>query len=340
MKISAVIPTRNRANSVRRLCESLQKQTCKLAEIIIIDSSDDKIYKNELLLHFSELPIIWIDSEPSVCIQRNRGIQMATSPWIFLCDDDIELTPDYIEKIVDYIKENPNVGALAGRLLQNEHGEWRDQYPVKNFTDLAWRFIFQLSVWGDINSVKAPALLQPILFLVKKWYVKRRNTSSLAGWPLITNWNEKIFRTEFYSLGANVIRREWLLQSPYDEVLDPSGIGDNYGVALGFPGQEPIHVLISVSAYHHRAQENRLKERTVYYRRILALHYFNKLKKKSALTSMWLIWSFIGNLLIHMFKGNLSMMMPAMKAIILILMGKNPYWIGHVKNLKGVKPVS
>jgi hypothetical protein len=39
------------------------------------------------------------------------------------------------------------------------------------------------------------------------------------------------------------VRRQWLIRSPFDEVLDPHGIGDNYGVAFGFPSK--IHVLNS-----------------------------------------------------------------------------------------------
>jgi glycosyltransferase involved in cell wall biosynthesis len=46
------------------------------------------------------LPIQYILSEKSVCIQRNIGIRKAETPWVFLCDDDVEVPPDYLQQLV------------------------------------------------------------------------------------------------------------------------------------------------------------------------------------------------------------------------------------------------
>jgi glycosyltransferase involved in cell wall biosynthesis len=343
MKISVVIPTRNRAHLILRLCENIRAQTYSPSEIVIVDSSDEKEYKNRVIQNFPDLPILWIDSGPSVCIQRNKGIAMATSQWIFLCDDDIEVPPDYLEKLVGYASQHSDCGALSGLLLNLENGIWQDQYQVKKFEDLLWRFIFQLSIWGDFNSVKVPWLMQPMFAIIKKWNLRKRNTYTRAGWPLITNWSGESFKTKFYALGASLIRRDWLLQSPYDEVLDASGLGDNYGVALGFPGNEAIHVLTSTNAYHHKAKENRLAGQVAYYRRILALHYFIKLNKNDHVnmtaSTAWLIWSLLGNVLFYLLKRNLPLAFTTLKAIGLICVGRNPYWIGNRKKKKVIQPV-
>jgi glycosyltransferase involved in cell wall biosynthesis len=340
MKITIVIPTRNRPLHVEKLLYCLSLQTRLADEIIIVDSSEEKDYQVELSTKFYSLSLRWIDAPTSVCVQRNKGVKEASGDWVFLCDDDIEISPDYLEQLSNYVRNNPDCGALAGRLLQREGDQWVDRYSVKNFSSLIWRFIFQLSIWGNITEMKVPIILKPLHAALVKFYQWRGNHLTLAGWPLITQWNENVLKTSIYSLGANLIKREWLLASPYDEVLDPSGIGDNYGVARSFPGKFSIHVISTTCAYHHRAPENRLVAPLIHFRRILALHYFIKRKQKySVLTTLFFIWSLIGTLILYAVRRNNAMYNVMAKSIIIILSGKNPYYAGFKNNLKIVTPV-
>jgi len=93
-----------------------------------------------------------------------------------------------------------------------------------------------------------------------------------------------------YSLGASLVKKEWLLQSPFDEVLDRYGIGENYGVIAGFPTSS-IHVLNNTFVCHHQEPANRLQKPLQYYRRVLALDYFIHSKKNLQwLKRRWLLW--------------------------------------------------
>jgi glycosyltransferase involved in cell wall biosynthesis len=306
--------------------QSLANQTFVAKEIIVVDASDDCSYHADLAMEFPKLPLTWLTARPSVCIQRNIGIRKASANWIFLCDDDIQLPPDYLKILVDYTRQNSECGVVAGRLLQYEGDRWVDQYPITHFYDLARRFIFQQAIWGNMDSIKVPYFMKPFYFLIMRFYRARGNSHSWAGWPLVTHWNGVVFQTEFYSLGANLIRKEWLIQSPYDEALDASGIGDNYGVAMGFPGEKPIHVLSATQAYHHRAAENRPAKSIILYRRILALHYFLKKNKPSVLTSMMFLWSLTGNAVFYLLINDRPSAGANMHALGLILTGRNPYW--------------
>lgn len=288
-KISVVIATRNRFDRVSAAVRSIEAQSLLPKEIIIVDASDNDL--GESLKSF--VPLKWVKAQPSVCAQRNLGIKSASSDWIFLCDDDIELAKDYLEKLAQYAQQKNSTGALAGLLLQKEKGEWVKNYPVRSFRDLFWRFVFQQSVWGDIQ-VRVPTLLGPLHRLIVSFYARRGNSTTLGGWPLITQWNEPVIQTRFYSLGANLIRKEWLLQSPFDESLDAHGIGDNYGVAQNFPAGSSIHIVTSTFAYHHRANENRLNQSNARYLRFLALHYFLRKSKAGTMTILFFYWSLVG----------------------------------------------
>jgi glycosyltransferase involved in cell wall biosynthesis len=323
--ISVVIPTRNRPERVRNALSSLARQSSPPAEVIVVDASDEGLLDATALVNeFSTLPLIFLTSSPSVCIQRNKGIEAAKSGWIFLCDDDIELPGDHFQHLADHVAKHPGCTAVAGKLRQLEGGVWVDQYPPRRFFTALYLFVFQLSVWGPVDGVKTNRLTRPVLAWISAWYRKRGNRESLAGWPLITQWQRPFFSARFYSLGADLIRRELLLSSPYDPVLDPGGIGDNYGVALGLPNG--IDVIDSTFALHHREQENRVNRKTAYYRRILALHYFIRARFTNAtITTLWLCWSIVGLSLQQLLHLDLALFKFSMKALFKMVSGRNPY---------------
>jgi len=339
MKISAVIPTRNRASHIRILLENLQNQTYALSEIIIIDSSDDKRYKDNLLRSFFSLPITWIDSEASVCVQRNKGIRAASSPWIFLCDDDITIPKDYIEQLVSFITGHPECSSVTGLFMQHENNEWVHSYPFHNFRSLLWAYIFQLSVWGSVDNLKVNKILKPLYKYLCRYYKNRGNTMSDAGWPMMTQFDKPYFTTSTYSLGSNLVKKEWLENSPYEEVLDANGYGDNYGVALGFPMKQNIYVTHQTHAYNGKAIENRLDNSIAYFRRLLALHFFISTRKQfSVKNRIWFIWSLIGNQILFVFKKKSKMARANYKAIKLIIRNRNPYLLASKRGERIIKP--
>jgi hypothetical protein len=123
-------------------------------------------------------------------------------------------------------------------------------------------------------------------------------------------------------------------------VLDPSGKGDNYGVALGFPQKQGIYVTYNTYSHNYQAKENRLDKRTSYFRRVLALHYFLSTKPNfNRVNRFWFTWSLIGNSLLALSKGRFYLVHVNLKAIALILTHRNPYVVGKIKGEKIIKPV-
>jgi glycosyltransferase involved in cell wall biosynthesis len=327
--ISAVIPTYNRRESLLRTLRSLALQTELPEEVIIVDASDGVRNDTELTNSFPSLNVKYIRSLPSLCAQRNTGIKSAAGSHIFLCDDDLEFPIDYILKIKTFIRNNPDTHVVTGCWNErNTEGQWGYEYPVKSISQLCWKFIFQQSVWCDIKSIKTDSLNRFIYHAVSNFYLKRKNSCTLAGWPLVTHFEKPVFKTTFYSLGASIVRRDWLLSSPFDEALDAHGIGDNYGVALHFPEFHGIHVLTDVPAYHHKTKNNRLSEAESYYKRGLALHYFMSGSRRfTPVNRLFFIWSLIGNWFAFLVKGNWLLLQAATKLISAILKRSNPYII-------------
>lgn len=106
MKISVIIPTFNRANFILNCIQSVQKQTYKIDEIIVIDDGSNDNTK-ELLRH---LDITYIQQpNKGVSSARNRGILLAKNEWIAFLDSDDVWETQKIEKHVTYHQQHQEI---------------------------------------------------------------------------------------------------------------------------------------------------------------------------------------------------------------------------------------
>ena len=334
IKISVVIPTCNRRERLLSLLRNLNCLSRIPEEIIVVDSGEQQL-SPEQLQSFTNLSIHYLRSEKSVCIQRNAGIKKAMNSWIFLCDDDIEMPKNYLDVLTGYIIRYPETGAVSGVWLQKENNEWQASYPVTSARMLLWKYIFRLGIWGEIKCNSNNFIIKKIT----QHYKRKGNHISKAGWPVNTDFNSDVMLCAVYSLGAALVKKEWLLQSPYDEVLDRHGIGDNYGVIAGFP-QPLVHVTNKTFIHHHREPTNRLQSSLQYYRRVLALNYFiNTQPSLNHIKRYNLVWSLIGNLCAFLYAPDRAMIKAGLKSITTIVFNRNPYIIAAKENKKVIEPV-
>jgi glycosyltransferase involved in cell wall biosynthesis len=317
MQLSVVIPTCNRPDRLLSLLGDLSRSSHPILEVLIVDSGERKLDPARYV--GLPLAIQHVESTTkSVCVQRNIGIRRARGAWVFLCDDDIEVPANYLEALAEHVDTHPAAGAVSGLCLESTSSGWRGDFPVRSVSGLLWRYVFQLGVWGEIE-VHGP-LIDPIV----DRYRRRGNHISCAGWPVLVDFSGPYFRTPIYALGASVVKRDWLLGSPYDERLDPHGMGDHYGVAVGFPS-EGIHVVTDAAVRHHREAANRPSESEAYGRRLLALHYFIATRRELAhLRESVFLWSLLGQIAFHSATGSRPLARQAVSTLWTVIRGRNP----------------
>jgi glycosyltransferase involved in cell wall biosynthesis len=320
MEVTIVVPTCNRLQPLLSLLADLSRSTYPILEVVIVDSSDRKLESSDYA-EFTSFPIRHIVStQKSVCVQRNLGIRAALGSWVFLCDDDMGVPPDYLEKLEVHVATHPEAGAVSGLWLERGKAGWQPGFPVTSTLGLLWRYLFQLGIWGEIQ------VAGPFGQWIAERYRRRGNHISRAGFPVIVDSSGEYFRTPVYSLGAALVRKDWLLASPYDERLDPHGHGDNYAVSLGFP-REGIHVVTGVAVRHEKSKANRLADSEAYGRRLLALHYFIKSRPELAAAQVderFFVWSLVGQCVFHTATGNHPFARAAWRTLSVIARGRNP----------------
>lgn len=135
-KISVIIPTLNRPDSLKYTIESYMSGTVIPHQFIIIDQSDDeqiRIANQQNLDEFtSKTSIEYIyQREKSNTLSRNRGIAKAKHDLLVFSDDDIEVESDTVENVLDIM--NDETISMIGGL---------DSYAGKGKTNPLLSYIF------------------------------------------------------------------------------------------------------------------------------------------------------------------------------------------------------
>jgi GT2 family glycosyltransferase len=91
------------------------------------DDSNDEVLKR----HQDQLPIRRVEAKGvGVIGSMDSCLREASGDYVALLDDDIELPPEWIERMVEHIRGNPDVYASGGRDMLQDHPEMRRTEPV------------------------------------------------------------------------------------------------------------------------------------------------------------------------------------------------------------------
>ena len=95
-KISVVIPTLNRINTLQRALDSVINQTYKPAEIIVVDNGSSDGTLKFLREQYPKITTI-TENKVGVSSARNKGIKKSINQWIALLDSDDAWHPRKLE---------------------------------------------------------------------------------------------------------------------------------------------------------------------------------------------------------------------------------------------------
>lgn len=124
LSISVIIPTYNRANTIRNAIESIINQTYSVNEIIIIDdnSTDDtehivKSLKNERIIYLKN------KENRGASYSRNIGIKLSSSELIAFLDSDDRWIENKLELQIEYLKKYDLDVVSSLMRIQKNNGE-------------------------------------------------------------------------------------------------------------------------------------------------------------------------------------------------------------------------
>jgi GT2 family glycosyltransferase len=122
-KVSVVIPNRNGVTPrdgltyLEMVLSSLGEQTFSGFDITVVDdaSTDDSVAYLER--NWPRVRIVALDQNAGFPGVVNRGIEATTGEHVALLNSDIELSPDWLEQLVDELDGDPEIAFVTGKIL-------------------------------------------------------------------------------------------------------------------------------------------------------------------------------------------------------------------------------
>ncbi len=140
MKISLVILTCNRKDSIASLLESINEQVRFPDELIVVDNASSDGTREHIADHFETVKIIRLPENMGAS-GRNAGIKVATGDVIITLDDDVFFAdPGGIDKIEKIFATEKEIAVLNFQILDGQTRKmisfnWFHPYKMEEFAD-------------------------------------------------------------------------------------------------------------------------------------------------------------------------------------------------------------
>ena len=128
-KLSVILPTYNRAGSLKSALSALLRQHAEPGsyEIIVVDNNSTDGTR-DLVQGFDDSRIRLIaETRQGLSYARNAGLDAARAPLVAFTDDDVEVAPDWVTTIVTTLEQHREIDGLGGRVLpawENGRPRW------------------------------------------------------------------------------------------------------------------------------------------------------------------------------------------------------------------------
>jgi GT2 family glycosyltransferase len=138
MELSIVILNYKNANLIKYQLKNLVDYKFEFnSEIIVVDNnSQDKIEKI-VMANFPSVKFIKSDKNLGYVKGNNIGVDNAQGKYILILNPDIRIEKKAIERLLDFIKQHPNAGLVAPRLINADQSTQETCY---RFPD--WHYPF------------------------------------------------------------------------------------------------------------------------------------------------------------------------------------------------------
>ncbi len=233
--LSVIICTRNRLSDVLTFLPTLAQQSLAPTELIIIDSSTEKLEANNDFLalfntvNFPKTKLMYLHTDPGLTYQRNQGIKKAQGDLIFFFDDDVTLEKNYLEIMHRHFEEHPHYAGGMGSVTN-----------LKNYSFNLYR-IFRLLFLLDRNHASG--------------------SFTLSGMP--THAYGNILTQDVQVLGGCCMAfRNWALQEElFDESLRFYGYMEDCDISKRLSDTYQLFYQPAARLAHHESPLNRDKLR-------------------------------------------------------------------------------
>ena len=142
MKFSLVLATVGRTAEVGHFLKTLDCQTYRDFQLIVVDQNPDDRLKALLEPYQNRFPIVHLRSALGLSRARNMALEHIAGDIVAFPDDDCAYSPDLLEQVAGFLTLHSEWNGLVGRAVDEQgrdsSGRWHHQAgPVNRFN--VWR---------------------------------------------------------------------------------------------------------------------------------------------------------------------------------------------------------
>ena len=155
--VSVVIPCYNAGSTILRAIRSIETQTIKDIEIIIVNDGSDEADTLKILENISSDRKILNQKNKGLSSARNYGISESNSKYILPLDSDDYFSPTFIEKAIRKIEDNEKTCCVFSNI--NIFGK-REGILDRNYNffvqlfnnQLPYAILFEKKIWTEVGG--------------------------------------------------------------------------------------------------------------------------------------------------------------------------------------------
>lgn len=209
-KVSVIVTTKNEAKNIGRCLQSIQNQTYKAIEIIVVDNFS----KDETKRIAKKFTKKVFDKGPERSAQRNLGGFKATGDFLMFLDADMELSENVVRGCVEEALKNKKVGgviipevSVGTKFWEKTKAFERSFYNLEGdkYTDAARFFSKEafLSVGGFDASITGPEDWDLPESVKKNGYTIKRIKEVIFHYENIPNLSSLVKKKYYYGLKSH-----------------------------------------------------------------------------------------------------------------------------------------
>ena len=117
MTLSIIIVTYNSSDLIVKCLQSVSNSLNNIGyEIVVIDNASTNDSVDYVKVNFPQVKIIQNDKNLGFAKAVNQGLNEASGEFILLLNPDVFISEGFIERMLNRIKQSPDIGSVAGKL--------------------------------------------------------------------------------------------------------------------------------------------------------------------------------------------------------------------------------
>ncbi len=136
---TVIIPNYNGMAYLKTCLASLDSQTRKDFDILIVDNGSTDGSIAWIAEHYRDIKVLPLDKNYGFCVAVNRGIQAAATPYVILLNNDTEAEPGFVEALLEAIKASDHIFSCQAKMMDfKNRGQMDDAGDF--YCALGWGF--------------------------------------------------------------------------------------------------------------------------------------------------------------------------------------------------------